>query len=414
MSTFLSNEKFIYLCGIRIGSSFALWVDFVLIFSVLTFDFSANSQQLGTAAALYGLPPLILGPIFGLWVDRVNAIYFLILSFSIRAVSSILLFWSPTLDIFLFFVLIKGFSNLGAGAAEMVVTRKTLDDEDLLRNTSLVTIFDQAVKIFSPALAGIIAIRSEQSTAFLFSSIGALAGGIFAFLLVSHSSGIERYAAAHRSHGDFAALRALFYRNNIVLVFFLCSAVQTFTLGLYDSQLGILLKELNYTPVLFGGVVSATAAGGVLAGLFFRKIYSSRIAWCSTFSLGLFGSMIIASGCIAIYLKSMVPVLFLCFFFLAGAAYGLTSIGLNVTLQKECPVSSLGLMVAAIRSINLSLLIIAPLIGGGLANFFSIEVLFILAGAFALVFSSVIHVIGKVKVHERLSNKHSNEGAPME
>lgn len=38
--------------------------------------------------------------------------------------------------------------------------------------------------------------------------------------------------------------------------------------------------------------------------------------------------------------------------------------GLNVTLQKECPVSSLGLMVAAIRSITLSLLIIAPLIWG--------------------------------------------------
>lgn len=120
----------------------------------------------------------------------------------------------------LFFVLIKGFSNLGASAAEMVVTRKTLDDEDLLRNTSLVTIFDQAVKIFSPALAGIIAIRTEQSAAFLFSSISALAGGIFAFLLASHSSGIERYTAVYRSHGDFAALKILFCKNNIVLFFF--------------------------------------------------------------------------------------------------------------------------------------------------------------------------------------------------
>ena len=54
-----------YLCGVRLSSSVTLWVDFILIFTVLTFAYDASPKTLGYAAALYGLPTLFLGPLIG-------------------------------------------------------------------------------------------------------------------------------------------------------------------------------------------------------------------------------------------------------------------------------------------------------------------------------------------------------------
>ncbi|MDD2006678.1 hypothetical protein NPS31_25390, partial [Pseudomonas putida] len=100
----LATSQYFYLYGIRLCSSATVWLDFILIFSTLTFIFNAQAQTLALAAALYGLPSLILGPYIGSLPDRYSPRAIVAVSFCIRAITATCLSHAVDLNIFLFFI----------------------------------------------------------------------------------------------------------------------------------------------------------------------------------------------------------------------------------------------------------------------------------------------------------------------
>src|SRR5689334_21882809 len=85
---------------LRTCSSIILWVDFTLIFSLLSYHWHAEPTTVGLATALYGLPGLMLGPFFGRLADLKNPIFLLYGSYIARGITSLLLVFSPTMDTF--------------------------------------------------------------------------------------------------------------------------------------------------------------------------------------------------------------------------------------------------------------------------------------------------------------------------
>ncbi|MNE10934.1 Major Facilitator Superfamily protein [compost metagenome] len=118
----IRTRQYSCLYGIRFCSSATVWLDFILIFSTLTFIFHAQAETLALAAALYGIPSLILGPYIGSLPDRYPPHAIIAVSFCLRAVTTICLFQASSLDIFLAFIALKGLSNLGSTPAEIVLT----------------------------------------------------------------------------------------------------------------------------------------------------------------------------------------------------------------------------------------------------------------------------------------------------
>ncbi|MFS8978005.1 hypothetical protein PO002_26445 [Cupriavidus necator] len=74
------------LLAARVVSSMMVWLDITVIFSLLGFYWTADAMALGTAAALYGLPGLVVGPSFGSLADRSNPLAMLVVSYA-RAAS---------------------------------------------------------------------------------------------------------------------------------------------------------------------------------------------------------------------------------------------------------------------------------------------------------------------------------------
>lgn len=384
-------EGYGYLCGIRLSSSITLWVDFVLIFTMLTFGFDASPQTLGYAAALYGLPALLLGPFFGALADRMNPLSFLTISFSIRLIVACLLFGASSEAYFLALVCLKGISNLGSGAAEIILTRKLLSDKDLVNNISLITIMDQFIKVCSPLAAGIIASMADKAHGFLISATFSFSG-IFFVVMLSLSCGKTKINGIEkRSFGSFEALKILLRSGPSAQLFFICVLVQSAVLGTYDSLLSIFLRDIGFDAYIFGIIVSCTALGGIFSGLCFKSIYPSRIALCSTFSLFIFGLMIVIAGLVPVLdnFSSLSILVFI--FFLAGFAYGLTSLGFGLTLQIYCPVSNLGTISATTRSLILSFMIAGPIFGAWLSTLVSISGVFVLSGGAAIFSGALLH-----------------------
>lgn len=387
-----NTPGYLYLCGIRFSSSVTLWVDFVLIFSVLTFSFNATPMTLGYAAALYGIPPLLLGPLFGAIADRTNTYKYIFWSFFARCIVACFLFAATSQTEFLFFVFLKGASNLGSGSAEIILTRKLLSSRDLVHNISITTIMDQCVKICSPLAAGLIAAMTVKSAGFIVSGLFSLAGMMCLILLFSKHASSSTHTPEVRTFGSVEAFRIFFASGPSTRLFFLCVLVQSAVLGSYDSLLSLLLKESGFDSTVFGLIVSATALGGIIAGFIFPRVYPSRIALCTTLSLLAFGLAIVVVG-----MTPRTPALsslwlLMSLFFIAGIAYGLTSQGFAITMQKYCALSHLGSVSATVRSLTLSLMIVAPILGAWLVDFLSVSGVLIFSGLVATLACCALHL----------------------
>ncbi|MEA9977665.1 MULTISPECIES: MFS transporter [unclassified Pseudomonas] len=389
-----------YLCGIRLSTSVTLWVDFVLIFTVLTFGFDASAETLGLAAALYGLPPLLLGPLFGALADRTSPFKFICWSFLTRCFVACLLFSATSQTVFLVFVFMKGLANLGSGSAEIILTRKLLSNEDLVKNISLVTIMDQFIKVCSPLAAGIIASVADKSSGFLVSAVFSLIGTICVIVLsITHSTSSVTQNPEMRSFGSLEAFKSFFKHGPITRLFFICTMVQSAVLGCYDSLLSLFLKNFGLESYAFGAVVSATAVGGILSGLIFPKIYPARLSLCSTLSLSLFGVAVILAGLLPTIPHLANIVVFMSLFLVAGIAYGLTALGFGITLQKYCPVSHLGVLSATARSLSLALMITTPILGAWLSRLITIGGVFCFAGVFAVIVGAWLYFEHRDQYH---------------
>lgn len=380
-----------YLCGIRTSSSVTLWVDFILIFTVLTFGFDASPLTLGYAAALYGLPSLLLGPFLGTLADQTNPFKFLIFSFAIRFFIACLLFGATTESYFLIFACMKGISNLGSGAAEIVLTRKLLTNKELVDNISLITVIDQLIKVCSPLAAGVIATTADKAYGFLISAAFSLLGIFCVAMLLLCNQEKKIHQVEKRSFGNSQALMILLQSGPSTRLFFICALIQSAVLGCYDSLLSLFLKEIGFEAYVFGTIVSSTALGGILAGLCFKYVYPSKMYFCSTLSLFMFGLMITAAGLLQkSELTSIFPTLIILFFF-AGFNYGLTSLGFGISLQKYCPTSNLGTVSATARSLTLLFMTAGPVFGSWLSTLISISGVFILSGCIAILSGGLLH-----------------------
>ncbi len=152
-----------------------MWMDFTLVFAVLSFRFQSTPRVLGFAVALYGLPSLFIGPFVGALADRSSPLRLMLFAAVARFATSLLLAFAPTEQNFVLAILLKGISNLGSLPAEQILIRKLLSPKRIVTTTVLTATIDQCVKILSPLLAATAAITTNSQSSFLITAVLALA-----------------------------------------------------------------------------------------------------------------------------------------------------------------------------------------------------------------------------------------------
>ncbi|MCE5983357.1 MFS transporter [Pseudomonas sp. LF19] len=402
----ISTKNYFSLCGIRFCSSVVLWLDFILIFSTLTFIFDASAQTLALAASLYGIPALLFGPYLGSLADRFNPCIIISVSFCIRFIASCALFVAPSVELFLAFTMLKGLSNLGSTAAEVVLTRNLLTAPQIIRNTSLIMIIDQTVKIVSPLAAGILTGLSFKSAGFLLSAFVCLCGLLFVTLLSARIMRSEATCPLIPKTSN-RQIYNFFKKQLTARIFLMCILSQSAALGLYDSLLSLLLKGNGQSATSFGVIVSATALGGIFAGFLFPRLYRSGSRICSTIASMCFGLAVLAVGSLSFFPAYFELNLLSLLFLLAGFAYGLTTQGLTTTLQLTCPPNKLGTTFATVRTLSIALFISFPILGGWLAELANIASVLLAAGISTTLIACTLHITHRTNHSESTSPRDS-------
>ncbi|WP_432261466.1 MFS transporter [Cupriavidus sp. TMH.W2] len=373
------------LVAARAISAIVLWLDFTLIFSLLSFQWRAEAMVVGLASALYGLPGLIVGPYLGSLADRSNPVHMLIGSYLARAITSGLLIFAPNVHIFVVLVLLKGLANVGAMPAEQVLIRSMLSREQAVENAGIMSAVDQLTKISAPLVAATMTGLFRPESGLWLSTILAFFGiGCLCWLLpCSHKVDATRRAAGKA--GQFGALLALL-RENIQFRFAFFSVVLlSAVLGLYDPLLTLFLRGQVMPASTFGLIVSCTAGGGLCGALIFRRVYVRHGQRLAATGLAGFGLTVLLPGILASQDVAIPASLLLVLWALNGCFYGLSAMSFGVAVQQQCPQEYIGNISAAARSVQLAALVLGPLLGASMAQRLGIPLVFVTSGSVAAI-----------------------------
>ncbi|WP_057446994.1 MFS transporter [Pseudomonas syringae group genomosp. 3] len=369
----------------RVVSSCAIWIDFVLIFSLASYFWHSTPTTVGATAALYGLPGLLIGPFIGRLADRTSPVKVLYISYVARGLTSIGLAFAPSWELFLLFVFFKGVSNLAATPAEQILLKLSLKDAQIASGVSFLAVVDQVVKIGAPLIAATMAQFFFAQSGFLFSAVLAIIGMLILLMFSLFSKAFATAECTVSKPIRFRLLLATIHKNFFLKLAFYVALTQSLILGIYDPLLALLLKQLGFTSGSFGVIVSCTASGGIIGAIIFRKYLSSfNPIILTAASLCGFGFTVFVPG--AIYLAGFTPPMaLLCFLWVFnGAFYAISALFFVTTMQKQCAVEIIGTVSASARSIMISVMVIGPIIGSWLASFTSIGFVFFASGFLAI------------------------------
>lgn len=373
-----------FFCG-RVCNSIAIWIDFTLIFSALSFNYHVSPAELGLSVALYGLPGLMLGPFVGALADRKSPAAIVFLSAMVRFAASMGLLLAGSETVFIAWVFVKGIGNLGSIPAEQILIRRLLSNEHIVSTVALTSAVDQSAKILSPLLGVGFAFALHSSDGF------ALTGGL-ALLSMGCAVGVAGVvgwgsvpANSQRRYPDFVLVRRVISESPTFAFALGLALTSSMVLGLYDSIVVVLLRDHGLPDNSFGIIVSCTALGALCCAVALKRLLA-RICEAKAlviFVAGFSGS-VVAAGLLALTLPELCLGILCALWIINGFCYGGSMMAYGIALQKEVPAGAHGVVSTSVRSLQLAALVVGPIVGSWIAQCVGVEATFVAAGAIGL------------------------------
>ncbi|WP_454727622.1 MULTISPECIES: MFS transporter [Cupriavidus] len=389
-----SSPAYRWLLFGRFTSSTIAWMDFTLIFSLLSYNFNASASAVGVASALYGLPALLLGPYIGTLADRNHPTSILLASYASRGATSIALIFCDSIAVFLALVLAKGIANLGSFPSEQILVRTMLPKGQLSENARVMTLIEQISKVMAPMLGAGFALIHAPSMGFALSAALSGLGMVVARQLQRHVPATRLDRSTLRGTQQIARTMRILGKNKRLRIAFLAAISQTVALGLYDPLMAVFLNRAGFPSETFGMIISATAIGSMLGAVIFGKLFTHSHFDLPAISLMLFGATVILPGAALLAGSNISGMTMLMLWVVNGCCYGLTAMHFGVILQQESPASLIGTISTTTRSLQLAALTAGPLLGAALSKLVSIASIFAGSGAIAMAAGATLLLAG--------------------
>ncbi|MGR3889565.1 MFS transporter [Pseudomonas sp. 1152_12] len=359
-----TSSKLIYVQAL---SSLSLWLDIFLIFTVPVYLWHASPTSIAFLAFCLGAPILFLGPIVGTLIDRHDVRKTLVFGALLRTLSTVALAVSPDLQSFLFFVIVKGVSNLFYFPSITIMVRQLIRAEERRSFFSQVSVLDQFSKIFAPLLAGVLtAVLSPKGLFFLSAAAVLLTFPLLrsiclAFRPQMNDSSTKTLPLYRDITRGLSIFNALPFQLRIG---FLYSLLTSLALGIYDPHLASFLAYEGLPPVNFSVIVSATAGGAICAALLVKfKLGNIDEILLRSHALVVFSAALILTAILVLFQVPGRAYLYPLVWFVNGFGYEILIISSNIILQQLCPSDNIGRVSMSFRSIQILCVITGPSLG---------------------------------------------------
>jgi len=268
----------IYFAGLLV-SNIGTWLQLTAM-SLLVYDLTGKSTDLGITVALQFLPMLVLGAWAGAVADRRDKRTLALLTQSLLAVQALVLgvvvlaglesvgvIWTLTFGL--------GVLNAFENPARRGLVTELVEPPDIANATSLNTAVMTGSRIFGPALGAFLVGLIGSGWCFVLNGVSFVA--VLVSLLALDRSELHTPPLAPRGGRPVRdALSFVRHRRQLLVTFVVMTVVSTFAFN-YGVALPKLADQRWGGEVWFGVVLSATSIGS-----FIGSLLTARMSWVSS------------------------------------------------------------------------------------------------------------------------------------
>ncbi|MEM7711046.1 MAG: MFS transporter [Pseudomonadota bacterium] len=364
----------------QLPADFADWLDFVAIGALLAFTWEVPTVVFAYLAVAMGLPYLLIGPVAGALVDRVQVRSALIASNLARGVATAALFLAPDWPTLLALVALSSSVDTIFTPAKQVALQALTAPPERTAANGLSHAINQTSKIAAPGLGGALLIWVAPGTVFLLNA----GPSLLAALLSARLRPVPRPPVAPDGAGLLTETReglSEVRSNRIVRAALGLMAGGYFAMFLYDTFIAPLTRDLGFTPTHLGLALAAVGAGGVCGATLLGLAPNVRrpdrwiamgavVSGLSTAFLGWWAWSGAGFGLAAL----------LTIFAVLGLASAMAFVPFRTILQDAVPEARMGRVTALGEAVNTVALLSAPLVGAYLVSALSIGAPFVFGG----------------------------------
>ena len=348
---------------------------------------TTGSGIMMTISTLCGFLPQILISIFaGVWADRYNKKFLIMVSDSCIAISTLVVaifFLSGFDSIWLLFVGLA-IRSLGSGVQSPTVNAmipQIVPEKHFMRVNALNATFQSLIMIASPAISAILMNTMSIGNIFFVDVITAIIGVlVFSFIKVSHTSNFNKGEKINY-FSDFKDGLVYIKNNKFIRTFLMffallylgCAPLCFLSPLLVTRSYGEEVWRLTANEILF--FVGTIVGGGIMSswGGFKNKIYTIILS-CLSFGVC---SIVMGSG--------FNFIVYLIFMAISGIGMAFMGSPSTVVLQESVEESMQGRVFAIDQILASGIMPLSMLIYGPLADKFSVEALLIFTGIAGLI-----------------------------
>ena len=367
------------------------WLDFVALFALLAFVWDAGPHALAFLFVCMGLPYIFVGPLAGAVIDRADLRRALVLSNAARAAVTLSLAFAPNLPVLLVLVVARSSADAFFTPAKQAAIPALVPDSGLTAANALSHMINQGSKIAGPGLGGaLLLVVAPGQVFFVNAAVSAMAATLLVGLpadlrpspppTATHERLIARVlqgVGAHRARPSLAAALS------IMAIGFGCFA-------LYDAQIPLLTRSLGFDETVFGVAIAAVGFGGVAGAL----LVGNAGDWVGAFAVMGIGAvagglLTVPLGLAGIGLIDLHLMAFVLIFGILGVATAAMTVPYRTVLQRMAPPDAMARVVAVGEGVTTLAMLLVPLAGAVLVQFFGIGAPFLVGAAGMLLLSAV-------------------------
>src|SRR5215470_17736567 len=370
----------------------SIFGDFLALFAVLSdvsFRLKATPAQVTLISVAFLIPFALLGPIAGVFVDRLDPRLTMIASDLIRAALALgLVFASGLNQIYAILFALSAVLTFFV-PAQTIMIRTITPREGLMAANALMQQAFQVVRIISPAIAGAMVNWVGAKPAYYFD------GGSFIFsasmiaaILIKRAAATESPALSESGKlksilNDLTAGARFIFTHATISFVMLAMAAGMFALSCFAPLIAIYVRDtLKSTGFQFGVISSMIGVGMIFATQFITRFAKNRskslLVVAGLFGMGVAVMVMVSIGHVAVAAVGAFGIGFGAIFIIVPT---------QTLMQQETPVELVGRVSSSFMSVLSVSQLLGLIISGSLTQRLGIRNLFFASAAMLVLFA---------------------------
>jgi MFS family permease len=342
--------------------------------SLITFHMHGKASQVTTLTVAYILPLVLIGPIAGVFVDRLNVKKVMIASDLIRAALILsLVFVSNLQQMYMIFAAVTIVSSFFA-PGQQIALRLLMPSEGLLAANALMSQTFYLMRIASPALAGALVAWSTEKICFYVDALSfVFSAAMLSTIAIARSSVGKNEKTLKNLAKDFISGNQFIFGHRELAFVFVAMAVVIFVQSSFGPLVSIYIRDSLASGSFLFGIISAMIGVGLIVG---TQLVSRLAGNHPKTHVVLNGLFILSAGAALLGLFQK-PLMAVAGTFLLGFAVSLVLVPAQTLSQQATPQEMMGRVSSSLLSLVSLAQVLGLLLSGYLAQMIGIRSFFL-------------------------------------